>query len=277
MKKKFLTMLLLAVSMMSASCGRGDEAQESGTRQDVSSEGSRQAEAGDVISENGEQPESGSGMPEGGNSPSGGTEDDEQAQKEKEAAGAGEVQEDVLLSDKLLKTGDTMEILYFVSGDSLAPGLEITLGEATLSGSPEEAHLDRALMMEETENYDLSEEPFFCSIDEAGILTCDLTVKNVNVEQGDQLHIGEIMVAYADPATGKVSILSSMPVYFSASSSAVGKSDYYHYAIPKGESREMTVAWLIPEEYEAENLYLGVEYDVRKPEERQYFRLFGQE
>ena len=68
-----------------------------------------------------------------------------------------------------------------------------------------------------------------------------------------------------------------MPAYFSASSSSVGKSDYYHYELPKGESKEMVVAWLIPGEYEAENLYLGVTYDNKEPGERQYFRLFGQE
>lgn len=38
----------------------------------------------------------------------------------------------------------------------------------------------------------------------------------------------------------------------------------------------MTVAWLIPEEYEAGNLHLCVTYDNREPEERLYFRLFGQ-
>ena len=48
-------------------------------------------------------------------------------------------------------------------------------------------------------------------------------------------------------------------------------------SLPKGESKEMVVAWLIPGEYEAENLYLGVTYDNREPGERQYFRLFGQE
>lgn len=132
-------------------------------------------------------------------------------------------------------------------------------------------------MVEETENYDLSGNPMMYGIDEAGILTCNLTIRNVNVEEGDDLHIGTFMIAYADPATGKVSILTSMPTYFSASSSSVDKSDYYHYELPKGESKEMVVAWLIPEEYEAENLYLCVTYDNREPGERQYFRLFEQE
>lgn len=182
-----------------------------------------------------------------------------------------------MLSDKLLKAGDTLEVLYPVDEHSLEQGLELTLQDAKLSASPEEAQLDRALMQEKTENYDLSGDPAMYGIDEAGILTCNLTIRNVNVEEGDDLHIGEFMIAYADPATGKVSILSSMPAYFSASSSSVGKSDYYHYELPKGESKEMVVAWLIPGEYEAENLYLGVTYDNKEPGERQYFRLFGQE
>ena len=201
----------------------------------------------------------------------------ELALKESLAGEGGEEQTDIVLSDKLLKAGDTLEVLYPVDEHSLEQGLELTLQDAKLSASPEEAQLDRALMMEKTENYDLSGDPAMYGIDEAGILTCNLTIRNVNVEEGDDLHIGEFMIAYADPATGKVSILSSMPAYFSASSSSVGKSDYYHYELPKGESKEMVVAWLIPGEYEAENLYLGVTYDNKEPGERQYFRLFGQE
>ena len=193
------------------------------------------------------------------------------------AGEGGEEQTDIVLSDKLLKAGETLEVLYPVDEHSLEQGLELTLQDAKLSASPEEAQLDRVLMVEETENYDLSGDPMMYGIDEAGILTCNLTIRNVNVEEGDDLHIGTFMIAYADPATGKVSILTSMPTYFSASSSSVDKSDYYHYELPKGESKEMVVAWLIPEEYEAENLYLCVTYDNREPGERQYFRLFGQE
>lgn len=279
MKKKVLTMTVLAACMMLASCGRESGEQVIDTVQIMEDSGQAQSE-GDA-SGAGEQPEAGSVTPEEGNSAEEKKAADEQALKELAAAG-GEpedtgTEETVFLSGKILKAGETMEILYPNDDNTLEKGLEVTLGDAKLNDSPEEAQLDRALMKKSTENYDLSGEPSFCGIDEARILTCNLTVKNVNVEREDGLHMSEIMVAYADPATGKVSLLTCMPVYFSASSSKVGESDYYHYAIPKGESKDMTVAWLVPEEYEAENLYLGVCYDVREPQERQYFRLFGQE
>lgn len=274
MKKNVLALTLVAVCMMFASCGK--ESDEPGSDMVPATVGdSQQAESGDPVSDEREQPEAGdqASQPQDLSAEKA----DEQTQKELAAGESGEEQTDVLLSDKLLKAGDTMEVLYPADEQTLEPGLEVTLRSAKLSATPEEAQLDRALMEERTENYDLSGNPVSCGIDEAEILTCDLTVRNVNEEQGEDLHIGELMIAYGDPTTGKVSILSSMPVYFSASSSSVGKSDYYHYALPKGESKEMTVAWLIPGEYEAENLFLGVTYDNKEPVERQYFRLFGQE
>ena len=262
MKKKVLTMTVLAACMMLVSCGRESGEQVIDTVRIMEDSGQAQPE-GDA-SGAGEQPEAGNVTPEEGNSAEEKGAEDEQALKELAAAG-GEPED--------IETEET-EILYPNDENTLEKGLEVTLGDAKLNDSPEEAQLDRALMEKSTENYDLSGEPSFCGIDEARILTCNLTVKNVNVEREDGLHMSEIMVAYADPATGKVSLLTCMPVYFSASSSKVGESDYYHYAIPKGESKDMTVAWSVPEEYEAENLYLGVCYDVREPQERQYFRLF---
>lgn len=284
MKKNVLTVTLLAVCMMFASCGKGNDAREGDTVQVI--EGSEQPETGEGTPETGEQPEAGGDASEVGEKPEtgGGAPADGKSSAENEAVmkelAAGETEteteEPVFLSERILKAGETMEILYPVGDNTMEQGLEITLQDAKLTGSPEEAQLDRELMEDSTEIYNLAGEPLFCSIEEARIMTCSLTVKNVNVESGDNLHISEIMIAYADPATGKVSIVSCMPAYFSASSSKVGASDYYHYSIPKGESREMTVAWLIPEEYEAEDLYLGVQYDGREPEERQYFRLSTQ-
>ena len=275
MKKKILAMTVLAACMLFASCGKESDGQGIDTVQIMEDSGQAEPESG--ASGAGGQPEAGRGMPEAGNPSSEKSAEDELALKEALVGESGEEQTEVVLSDKLLKAGDTLEVLYFVDEHTLEQGLELTLQDAKLSASPEEAQLDRALMVEETENYDLSGDPMMYSIDEAGILTCNLTIRNVNVEEGDDLHIGTFMIAYADPATGKVSILTSMPTYFSASSSSVGKSDYYHYELPKGESKEMVVAWLIPGEYEAENLYLCVTYDNREPGERQYFRLFGQE
>lgn len=288
MKKKILAMTVLAACMLFASCGKESDGQGIDTVQIMEDSGQAEPESGasgaggQPEAENdssgaGGQSEAGSDMPEAGNPSSEKSAADELALKEALAGEGGEEQTDIVLSDKLLKAGDTLEVLYPVDEHSLEQGLELTLQDAKLSASPEEAQLDRALMQEKTENYDLSGDPAMYGIDEAGILTCNLTIRNVNVEEGDDLHIGEFMIAYADPATGKVSILSSMPAYFSASSSSVGKSDYYHYELPKGESKEMVVAWLIPGEYEAENLYLCVTYDNREPGERQYFRLFGQE
>lgn len=287
MKKNLLALTLLAMCMTFASCGKKDDARGIDTLDVI--EDSGRPESGGDVPENGkqseaggdagaQQPEGGNAVAEEGNSDAEKKAADEQALKEQAAAGGEledtEAEETVFLSSKILKAGETMEILYPNDESVLEKGLEVTLRDAKLNDSPEEAQLDRALMEDRAENYNLSGEPWFCGIDEARILTCDLTVKNVNVEHGDSLHVSEIMVAYVDPATGKVSLLTCMPVYFSASSSNVGASDYYHYSVPKGESKDMTVAWLVPEEYEAENLYLGVVYDVRESQERQYFRLF---
>lgn len=274
MKKNILTLTLLATCMVFASCGKKEDAGGIDAVDVV--EDSGQPGAGSDAPETGEQSEAGSDVPQEGNPTAGKAAADEQALKE-EAAGQAEdavTEETAFLSDRILTIGETMEILYPNDENALEQGLEVNLRDAKMFDSPEEAKLDRALMQDSTENYDLSGGVSFCGIDEAKILTCDLTVKNVNVEQGDSLHMSEIMVVYVDPATKKVSLLTCMPVYFSASSSKVGASDYYHYAIPKGESKDMTVAWLVPEEYEAENLYLGVSYDAREPQERQYFRLF---
>lgn len=265
MKRSVLAMLCLAVCVAFASCGRGD--------------GGRENDAEEVL-----RPESGGGTPgseerqETGNAPADNVTDPELAKKEM-AADEDWTEGEALLSDKVLKAGETMGVFRFVDERTLEEVLEMTLQEAELTDSPEEAGLDRSWMEERTEIYDLTGNPTFCGIDEARLLTCNLTVKKVSrekkgKEQEDGLHISEIMIAYVDPTTRKVSLLSCMPVYFSASSSSVGKSDYYHYAIPDGESREMTVAWLVPKEYEAANLYLCVTYDAREPEERQYFRLF---
>lgn len=266
MKKSVLAMVFLTACVTFASCGRQDNGRDP------------------EVLEDGGEPESpgGSGERQEAGKPPAGDVTDPEAAKKALAADEDWTEGEALLSDQILKTGETMEILCPMDGSTLERVRELTLQGAELFGSPEEAGLDRAKMEKETEVYDLSGDPMFCGIDGARILTCNLTVRNLAGEQGgkeqeDDLHIGEIMIAYVDPGTRKVSCLSCMPVYFSASSSSVGKSDYYHYAVPAGESREMTAAWLIPEEYEAENLYLCVTYDVREPEERQYFRLFGQE
>lgn len=278
MKKGIVSMCVLTTCVLLCSCGQGGSGQEGDRISDESDNYPLELE--DVLPECGEAPESYTDMPKCGEPAEpqgGGAEGDDLFLKEKESLESAQEQEDVLLSEKLLKAGDTLEVLHFTDENTLEKGLEVTLKEAKLHKTPEEANLDRALMEKETENYDLAGDPFFCSIDEAGILTCNLSIKNVSVEQGEDLHIGEIMIAYVDPATQKVSIVSCMPAYFSASSSTAGASNYYHYAIPKGESKDMTVAWLIPEEYQAKDLYLCVTYDAREPQERQYFQLFGQE
>lgn len=270
MKKGIVSMCVLTTCVLLCSCGQGSSGQE-GDRISGESD-SYQLELEDGLPECGEVPEPYADMPKCGEPAepqgSGGEADDLESAVE---------QGDVLLSEKLLRAGDTLEVLYPTDESTFEKGLEVALKEANLHKTPEEASLDRELMTKETENYDLSGNPLFYSIDEAGILTCNLTIKNVNVEEGEDLHISELMIAYVDPATQKVSMVSCMPVYFSASSSKVGASDYYHYAIPKEESKDMTVAWLIPKEYQAKDLYLGVAYDVREPQERQYFQLFGQE
>ncbi len=185
----------------------------------------------------------------------------------------GAVEGDVLLSDKILKTGDTMQVIYPDNEGRLYQGLEIMLHGAKVYDSPEAAGLDRAQMKEKTENYDTAGDPEWCGIDEGRILVCDLTVKNVKAGSEGELHIGEFMIAYADPDTQKVTIVSNGPAYFSASISQAGASDYYHYQLPEGESKDIKAAWLIQKEYEADNLYLCVTYDNREPEERQYFRM----
>lgn len=258
--KKSLFMVVLIIGVLLTACGQGDRVQgvdmvpvESGYESSVVS-GIEASEVGDQSMD-----------------------DLKAAGEYDKEEGSGEVIEDVLLSDQILKAGDTMQIMYPKDEVTLYHGLDITLHGAKLFDSPEAAGLDRTQMLGETENYDLTGDPGWCGIDEGRILVCDLTVKNVEGDLEGELHISEIMVAYADPNTQKVTMISCTPAYFSASSSQVGASDYYHYQIHQGESKTMTVAYLIQKEYEAENVYLCVTYDAREPKERQYFRMVEQE
>ena len=106
--------------------------------------------------------------------------------------------------------------------------------------SLEDAGLDKTQVRKEVENYDMSGDPQWCSVDDTKILVCDLTIKNLDENSDGDLHIGEFMIAYADPG---------------------------------GESSDMKAAWLIQDGYEPENLYLCVTYDVKNVKDRQYFRL----
>lgn len=260
MKKRFSPIVALMASALLASCGQAGDAQGSDALSD--SLGTVSLSSPDSESDNsGEEETAASDSGTGGN-----------PESEKEG-GEPTVEEEAFLSEHILKTGDTMQIMYPEDEDTLYLGLELTLGSAAFYDSPETASLDRAQMEPQTENYDLSGNPEWCEIDGARILTCDLTVKNNDKDTNGDLHIGEFMIAYADPDTGKVTIVSCAPAYFSASSSQVGASDYYHYQLAKDDSKEMKVAWLIQEQYAPENLYLCVTYDVRSPEERQYFKL----
>lgn len=275
MKKNVLFVSVLMMSMLLSSCGQGDNA---GSADALSDTAGREVQAS-VMSEPGV---SGTGEPFQGDNSQGNLTGEDPKAAVLGAEGEMEefVEEDVLLSDKILKAGDTMQVMYFNGDGVLYAGLEVTLRGAQLFDSPEAAPMDRTRMVAETENYDVEGNPEFYSIDEARILVCDLTVKNLGGNSKEDAlgmetdqHISELMIAYADPVTRKVTIVSCMPAYFSASVSQAGASDYYHYQLPEGESKDMTVAWAIQEGYEAENLFLCVNYDSREPEERQYFRV----
>lgn len=265
--------------------GTGMEASGNGETGDggIGNGNPENGESGIERSENGESGNEKSGNRESGNETSGAGESLSEASKAsdlqdtgKELAAGFEEEESIVLSDKILKTGDTMKVLYPLNDDPENHGLDVTLSGAKFYDSPEEAGLDRAQMEPRTENYDVAGNPEWCTMDEGRLLVCDLTVKNINEDSQYGLHISELMIACADPDTRKVTMVSCAPAYLSASSSIVGASDYYHYQLPVGESKEIKVAWLIQENYEPENLYLGVSYDAREPEERQYFRLAGE-
>lgn len=260
MKKKFSPIVALMVSALLTSCGQAGDARGS----DVLPESIETVS----LSSQGSESDS-SGEEETAASDS---EADKKQKAEKEG-GKPETEEEVFLSEHILKAGDTMQIMYSADENTLYPALEVTLQSAASYDSPEAASLDRAQMEPRTEIYDLSGNPEWCEIDGATILSCILTVKNLDEDLGGEQHIGELMIAYADPDTGKVTMVTCTPAYFSASSSQVGASDYYHYQLAREESREMKVAWLIQEQYAPENLYLCVTYDMRAPEERQYFKL----
>lgn len=240
MKKKCSPIIALVASALLASCGKGGDTQ-----------------GNDLLPDSLEMVSLGTG----GNP---------EAEKE---GGEPAVEEEAVLSEHILKTGDTMQIMYPEGEGTLYPGLALTLHSAAWYDSPEAASLDRAQLKPETENYDLSGNPEWCQIDGARILLCNLTVVNTDKDTNGDLHIGEFMIAYADPDTRKMTIVSCAPAYFSASASQMGASDYYHYQLALDESKEMQVAWLIQEQYAPENLYLCVTYDSRSPEERQYFKL----
>lgn len=263
MKKGFLSISILMAGVLLASCGQSDNNQGARITADTIASG---------CPDSGEH---GTGGNTAGELPV-----DEKVQKEyaEEDKGADVwVEEEALLSDKILKINDTLQVMSLTAEETLYPVREITLRGIQLFDSPEEAGLDREKMQQETENYDTVGDPEWCSFDEGKLLVCNLNIKNLDKESDGDLHMSEFMIAYADPDTGKVTIVSCDPVYLSASSSQAGSSDYLHYQISTGENKDMTVAWLVQEEYDVENLYLCVTYDMRDPSERQYFRMSGQE
>ena len=278
MKKNVMFASLLMAGVLLASCGKADPGPGTdmvpGTVDGSVSQGVEPG-AGGSQEEGGEVPAEGQ---TGGNPGQGSL--DPEAEKSLAAQEAGEgvwEEEEIRLSDKILEKGDIMQVMHISNENELYPALEVTLKGAKMFDSPEAASLDRAQMLENTENYDEAGEPVWCSIEEGKLLICDLTVKNLEEESDGDLHIGSLMIAYADPDTGKVSIVTCAPAYFPATSSVLGASDYYHYRLANGESKDMTVGWLIQGEYEIENLYLCVKYDTREQEERQYFQIAGQE
>ncbi len=263
MKKSFLTISILTAGALLASCSRSDNTQ--GT---------------EIVSDTIAGSYSVSGEHETEGIAAGEPPVDEQTQKDSAEEDKGTYawgEEEALLTDNILEVNDTLQVMHITAEETLYPARELTLKGVQLFDSPEEADLDRAKMQEQTENYDTAGDPEWCSIDEGKLLVCNLNVKNLEEESDGELNMSEFMIAYADPDTGKVTIVSCAPAYVSASLSQAGASDYFHYQIAAGESKDMTVAWLIQEKYDVENLYLCVTYDIRTPGERQYFRMSGQE
>ncbi len=278
MKKNVMFVSLLMAGVLLASCGKADPGPGTdmvpGT---VESDVSQGVETGVGGSQEGggEVPAEGQ---TGGNPGQGALDPEAEKSLAAQEAGEGAWEEgETRLSDKILENGDTLQVMDISNDNELYPGLEVTLKSAKLFDSPEAASLDRTQMLENTENYDMTGEPVWCSIEEGKLLVCDLAVKNLEEESDGDQHVGSLMIAYADPDTGKVSMVTCAPAYFPATASVLGASDYYHYRLAAGESRDMTVGWLIQGEYEIENLYLCVAYDAREQEERQYFQIAGQE
>lgn len=266
MKKNLLSVLFLATSILLASCGKADGGQGGAPASDAAGSGYQSsAEPEGSTAGTGDQP----GGEASGDSLAG---DDSLAGKNADAEDMWQ-EEEVFLSDQILHTGDTLQVMYYQDANTLSQGLDITLNKAGLYDSPDAAGLGSVEFVDETEVYDSDGNPKLCSIAGMRLLSCDLTVQNIDAAEGSDQHISAIMLAYADPSTRKVTMVSCAPAYFSASSSQAGSGEYYHYQLPKGESRDMTVAWPVPDEYEAENLYLCVTYDNRDSRERQYFKL----
>ncbi len=296
MKKNLLSVFILTTSLLLASCSEPDSGQGAGPASDGAgsayhSSGEPGGEAGAGMGagnlpgdgeSGGGKPgdgefgggKSGEGESEGGK-PGDGLAGGGNSASGKEGGEAGESweEEDIFLSDQILHAGDTLQVMYYQDENTLCQEMEFTLHKAGLYDSPEAAGLGNAELVEETEVYDRDGNPGICSIAGMKILACDLTAYNIDAVEGSNQHISAIMLACADSSTQKVTMISCMPIYFSASSSQPGSTEYYHYDLPKGESRDMTVAWAVPDGYEAENLYLCVTYDNRDSQERQYFKL----
>lgn len=267
MKKNLISVLFLTTSILLASCAKADGGQGGTLASDAPGSGYQSfAEPEGGTAGTGDQPggeASGDSLAEGDDSLTGKNADAEDMWQE----------EEVLLSDQILSVGDTLQVMYYQDANTLSQGLDITLNRAGLYDSPDAAGLGSVEFVDETEVYDCDGNPKLCSTAGMRLLSCDLTVQNIDAAEGSDQHISAIMLAYADPSTRKVTMVSCAPAYFSASSSQAGSEDYYHYQLPKGESRDMTVAWSVPDGYEAEDLYLCVSYDSRAPRDRQYFKL----
>lgn len=163
-----------------------------------------------------------------------------------------------LLQDKVLQLGETEQLCFPTIDDPERIGIECTVNAAKLYNTPEEAGLEEAELLTDTDLlYDIETRLPVSPLDTSKLsfLLCDVSIKNINLDLGE-LNITELQVAGLKP-DGKELRSTGLPAYFSEAADEVGGPKYYHLDIPTGQSVDVKIGWWIDlEQYKKENLYV---------------------
>lgn len=160
---------------------------------------------------------------------------------------------------------ETASLLWPTNQNPNRVGMECTVKAATLYAKPEAANIDRTQVSTDKEcHYNLkTEEPETLDFSKAHFLLCDVTLKNIHLNQ-DEMNITALSLVYLSPDTKELKPIG-FPAYFPKSKSSVGASDYYHYALPVGQSMDAKIGWWVDlNECKKENLYVVYNYSGDK-------------
>lgn len=142
---------------------------------------------------------------------------------------------------------------------------EFKINDAVIYNTPNDAKIERDKLTEADCYLELSPEKVkfldLNTVEKSKIMMVDFTVKSVS---DNMYNITCLELAYKKEDNEMICLGS--PVYFS---DAKTLREYYHYVLPKGESKNMKVAWIVDEKtlkiknFDKERIYIGVNTEAK--------------